>query len=102
MIVIWMIFSVAYRKAKVTLQKGRNGEKDSLSENTEGKHMSVLRKEDSGQHSPTQDHGWRDMSGHRKKTRETHSLPEQRRLSRHGKKGTGEGHSLAREGRGQD
>lgn len=53
MIVIWMIFSIAYRIAKVILQKGRQEGKDSLSKNIEGKHNSVHQKEDSGVHSPT-------------------------------------------------
>jgi hypothetical protein len=34
MIVIWITFSVAYRKVRMRLRNGRKGEKSSLSENT--------------------------------------------------------------------
>ena len=53
MIVTWILLSVVYREAKVKVQKERNEEKNSLSENTEGKHKLVHQKEDSREHLPT-------------------------------------------------
>lgn len=53
MIVAWIIFPIAHRKAKVRLQKGEKGRKESLSENIEENYQSAHQKKDSWGLSPT-------------------------------------------------